>query len=76
MSNYCKSCVYNPKLRVGEDACPFTTLYWDFLDRHKETFVKNHRMSQQVNGLKRLSDLPELKDRALQVLSALEMGEI
>ncbi len=76
MSNYCKGCAYNPKLRVGDDACPFTTLYWDFLDRHKETFVKNHRMSQQVNGLKRLSDLPELKDRALQVLSGLEKGEI
>ena len=76
MSNYCKSCVYNPKLRVGDDACPFTTLYWDFLDRHKERFVKNHRMSQQVNGLKRLSDLPELKDRAVQVLTGLEKGEI
>ena len=76
MSNYCKGCAYNPKLRVGDDACPFTTLYWDFLDRHKETFVKNHRMSQQVNGLKRLSDLPELKDRAVQVLAGLEKGEI
>ncbi len=76
MSNYCKGCSYNPKLRVGDDACPFTTLYWDFLDRHKETFVKNHRMSQQVNGLKRLSDLDELKHRAQEVLSGLEKGEI
>jgi deoxyribodipyrimidine photolyase-related protein len=76
MSNYCKGCAYNPKLRVGDDACPFTTLYWDFLDRHKEQFVKNHRMSQQVNGLKRLSDLDELKDRAVQVLAGLEKGEI
>ena len=76
MSNYCKGCAYNPKLRVGDDACPFTTLYWDFLDRHKDTFVKNHRMSQQVNGLKRLSDLDELKHRAQEVLSGLEKGEI
>jgi deoxyribodipyrimidine photolyase-related protein len=76
MSNYCKPCVYNPKLRVGETACPFTTLYWDFLDRHKETFVKNHRMSQQVFGLNRLSDLPELKMRAQEVLSGLEEGTI
>ena len=76
MSNYCKGCSYNPKLRVGDDACPFTTLYWGFLDRHKETFVKNHRMSQQVNGLKRLSDLDELKHRAQEVLSGLEKGEI
>jgi len=76
MSNYCKPCVYNPKLRVGDEACPFTTLYWDFLDRHKEEFVKNHRMSQQVFGLNRLSDLPELKERAQEVLEGLERGLI
>ena len=76
MSNYCKGCKYDPKLRVGDNACPFTTLYWDFLDRHRETFVKNHRMAQQVHGLKRLSDLEQLKDRAQQVLLGLEKGEI
>jgi deoxyribodipyrimidine photolyase-related protein len=76
MSNYCKPCVYDPKLRVGEDACPFTTLYWDFLDRHKETFAKNHRMSQQIFGLKRLSELPELKERAQEVLEGLDAGSI
>jgi deoxyribodipyrimidine photolyase-related protein len=76
MSNYCKPCVYDPKLRVGEKACPFTTLYWDFLDRHKDTFVKNHRMSQQIFGLNRLSDLPELKERAMDVLEGLEAGTI
>jgi len=76
MSNYCKGCEYNPKLRIGESACPFTTLYWDFLDRHRETFVKNHRMSQQVFGLNRLSDLPELKVRAQEVLKGLEQGTI
>jgi deoxyribodipyrimidine photolyase-related protein len=76
MSNYCKPCAYNPKLRTGETACPFTTLYWDFLDRHKETFAKNHRMSQQVFGLNRLSDLPELKVRAQDVLKGLEAGTI
>jgi deoxyribodipyrimidine photolyase-related protein len=76
MGSYCKSCLYDPKLRVGDTACPFTTLYWDFLDRHKETFVKNHRMSQQVNGLKRLSDLEQLGVRAQQVLDGLNKGLI
>jgi len=76
MTQFCKGCVYDPKLRVGDNACPFTTLYWDFLDRHKEQFVKNHRMSQQVNGLKRLSDLPELKVRAKTVLDGLSAGTI
>ena len=76
MSEYCKGCRYNPKLRVGDDACPFTTLYWDFLDRNKEIFAKNHRMFQQINGLKRLSDLPELRERAKEVLAGLDRGEI
>jgi deoxyribodipyrimidine photolyase-related protein len=76
MSQYCKSCIYDPKLRVGESACPFTTLYWDFLDRNVEIFAKNHRMFQQINGLKRLSDLPELRERAKEVLTGLDNGEV
>ncbi len=76
MSTYCKGCAYNPKLRVGETACPFTTLYWDFLDRHREDFSKNHRMSQQLFGINRLSDLPQLKERAVEVLEGLDRGEI
>ncbi|MBJ7281396.1 MAG: hypothetical protein JHD31_06000 [Rhodoluna sp.] len=76
MTQFCKGCVYDPKLRVGDNACPFTTLYWDFLDRHKEQFVKNHRMSQQVYGLKKLSDLDELKVRASQVIAGLSAGQI
>ena len=76
MSEYCGGCIYNHKIRVGKDACPFTTLYWDFLDRNREIFAKNHRMFQQVNGLKRLSDLAELRERAREVLAGLDRGEI
>ena len=76
MSNYCKSCKYDPKLRIGEIACPFTTLYWDFLDRNLEVFKGNHRMAQQFAGLKRLSDLPELRVRAQEVLQGLDKGQI
>ena len=76
MTQSCKGCAYDPKKRVGEDACPFTTLYWDFLDRHRDRFVKNHRMSQQIFGLNRLSDLPELRVRAQQVLAGMDEGQI
>jgi deoxyribodipyrimidine photolyase-related protein len=76
MTQYCKGCAYDPKLRVGDNACPFTTLYWDFLDRHRETFAKNHRMGQQLMGLNRLSDLPALRVRALEVLEGLDSGSI
>ena len=76
MSNYCKPCVYDPKLRTGEKACPFTTLYWDFLDRNREAFAKNHRMAQQFGGLDRLSDLHQVKERAREVLNGLDQGTI
>ena len=76
MAQYCKGCAYDPKLRTGETACPFTTLYWDFLDRHREAFAKNHRMGQQLMGLNRLSDLAELRSRAASVLAGLEAGTI
>ena len=76
MSNYCKGCEYNPKLRSGDKSCPFTTLYWDFLDRHRDALSKNHRMRQQYFGLERLTDLPEVRERAQEVLRGLSRGEI
>ena len=76
MGNFCKGCAFDPKKRVGDDACPFTTLYWDFLERNRERFAKNHRMGQQLAGINRLSDLPELKVRAQEVLELLSRGEL
>ncbi len=76
MGQYCKSCKYDPKIRVGENACPFTLLYWNYLDQHEDQFKKNHRMFQQVNGLKRLKDLPEVRVQAKRYLELLSKGEI
>ncbi|MEC7754961.1 MAG: cryptochrome/photolyase family protein [Bacteroidota bacterium] len=45
MSHYCGSCHYKYKEKLGEKACPFNSLYWDFLDRNREKLEKNHRMS-------------------------------
>ncbi|MFY7940529.1 MAG: cryptochrome/photolyase family protein [Burkholderiaceae bacterium] len=56
MSPHCAGCRYDPKERRGEAACPFTTLYWDFLMRHQTLLAKNPRMSLQVKNLARLSD--------------------
>ncbi len=76
MTQYCKGCEYNPKLRTGDVACPFTTLYWDFLDRHREEFIRNPRISQQVYGLNKLSDLDQVRMRAQEVLTGLSEGKI
>lgn len=55
MSNYCGQCPYNPAERLGPAACPFTTLYWDFLLRHQPLLSKNPRMGLQLKNLARLS---------------------
>ena len=57
MSNHCKACRYKPDRATGEDACPVTTLYWDFLDRHRLRFKKNHRMTMQLKNLERKSEV-------------------
>jgi deoxyribodipyrimidine photolyase-related protein len=36
MSNYCQKCSYDPDIMVGERACPFNALYWDFMVRHQD----------------------------------------
>jgi deoxyribodipyrimidine photolyase-related protein len=76
MSDHCQRCPYDPKRRTGDDACPFTTLYWDFLDRHRERFGANHRMAQPIKGLDRLADLDEVRDRAQVVLRRLSEGRL
>jgi deoxyribodipyrimidine photolyase-related protein len=76
MTQSCKGCHYDPKLRVGDNACPFTTLYWDFLDRNHEEFAGNHRMAQQLFGINRLNDMPEVRKRAQEVLAGLSKGLI
>jgi deoxyribodipyrimidine photolyase-related protein len=55
MSNYCTGCRYKPDKATGEDACPFTTLYWNFLMRHTPTFADHPRLGQQIRNLRRLS---------------------
>ncbi|MFD1697115.1 cryptochrome/photolyase family protein [Roseibium aestuarii] len=45
-SDYCTGCAYSVKRKTGEGACPFTPLYWHFLDRHRERLKGNMRLSQ------------------------------
>ena len=67
MSNYCSRCPYNPAESTGPTACPFTTLYWDFLLQHEPTLRQNHRMAMQVKNLARLD---ETQRRAIQAQAA------
>ncbi|CAB5107081.1 deoxyribodipyrimidine photolyase-related protein [Olavius algarvensis associated proteobacterium Delta 3] len=56
MSNYCPDCIYDYKTSIGDNACPFTTLYWDFLARNRKRLSNNPRMGLQLRNLARKSD--------------------
>lgn len=60
MSDHCGRCPFDPKKRLGEDACPYTAGYWAFLDRIEPKIENNHRMSQPLAGLRRLKDRDEV----------------
>jgi len=52
MSNYCGYCRYRPGEATGDHACPFTTFYWEFLDRHFDLLKENARLKFQIANVK------------------------
>jgi deoxyribodipyrimidine photolyase-related protein len=64
MGNHCAGCRFDPGQRTGEKACPFTTLYWDFLLRHERLLAANQRMALQVKNVARLPDAERAAIRA------------
>jgi len=55
MSDYCGTCRYDVKKRIGQDACPFNALYWDFLDRNRKVLSGNIRLAMPYKSLDRMS---------------------
>jgi len=53
LADACKGCRFDPKKAEGPEACPFTTLSWDFLARHQKLLAKNQRMTMQLKNLSR-----------------------
>ncbi len=72
-SNYCGGCRYDPDAATGETACPFTTLYWDFLARNRERLAKVPRMGMQLRNVDRkaASDLKGIRRQADEVKRSL-----
>lgn len=70
MSNYCGSCHYNVKEKLGEKACPFNSLYWHFLDEKKQHFANNQRMSMMLALLRKMKpeELAATKEKAISIL--------
>ncbi len=74
MGGPCASCRYDPSLREGDRACPYTTLYWDFLIRHEPLLAKNARMVLQVKNVARMSD--SQREAVTQRAAAIRRGEV
>ncbi len=71
MSNHCSQCRFDPGQRTGANACPFTTLYWDFLSRHETALASHPRMALQVRNLQRI-DTVERKAIAIRATAVRE----
>ena len=71
MGDDCTACDYDPKVSVGDRACPFTTLYWDFIARHADRFAKDPRMARQVAAARKLADLDAVRARAARMANHL-----
>jgi len=74
MSPHCRGCRYDPAQRTGDTACPFTTLYWDFLMRHASALARNPRMALQVKNVARLTDAQ--KQAVSERAAAIRLGEV
>ncbi len=54
MSNYCSSCGYDKNKKVGQNACPFNSLYWHFYHRHREKLYNNPRIGMMYKTWDRM----------------------
>tara|TARA_R110002110_G_scaffold413729_1_gene641641 strand:- start:135331 stop:136869 length:1539 start_codon:yes stop_codon:yes gene_type:complete len=53
--NHCAACRYSPSKTTGADACPYNSLYWRFIDQHRDKLEHNGRMGLVLNNWKKRS---------------------
>ncbi|MGB5238978.1 MAG: cryptochrome/photolyase family protein [Flavobacteriaceae bacterium] len=70
MGTYCKECSYNRNLRTGDNACPFNSLYWNFLDEKREKLHNNPRMGMMYNLLNKIpgEEMDSIRRRATTII--------
>ena len=72
MSSYCGSCHYDKSKRVGERACPFNSLYWDFFARNEKKLRGNPRLGITYKNLDHMKELDEVRAQAKKHLEQIE----
>ena len=74
MGDYCKGCHYDKKARVGERACPFNALYWDFFHRNADTLERNPRIGMAYRQLEKMdaATIAAFRQQAATMLARLD----
>ena len=54
MSSYCANCHYDKDKKVGDKACPFNSLYWNFYDKNTVKLSKNPRIGMMYKVWERM----------------------
>lgn len=74
MSDYCTSCAYDKSEKVGDKACPFNSLYWDFFARHEDKLRKNPRIGMAYQTWEKFTEdqRKEIRTKAAYYLTHLE----
>jgi len=74
MSNYCSGCRYKPEVKTGTDACPYTTLYWNFLIGHQSTLKQNPRTALMVTHVNKMTEeaISAIQNSAQQMLKNMD----
>jgi deoxyribodipyrimidine photolyase-related protein len=73
MSNFCAHCQYDPKRSIGPGSCPFTALYWTFLERNESALANNFRLKRPYDMLRKkpAKELVQLRARAREAVEHL-----
>ena len=78
MSDFCGRCAYDPNETLGETACPFNALYWDFLQRNQERLQHNARIPYVFATWERFGESKQnaIRQQAGRVLEAMRQGTL
>lgn len=74
MGDYCSNCKYDYKKKVGEGSCPFNSLYWNFIDQHRDRLSSNRRMTMMYSVWDKYSaeDKAEVLEQAAKYLEDID----
>ena len=78
MSDFCGKCPLDPRRALGVGSCPFTAMYWSFLERNEAKLSPLNRMAMPLNSMRKKTpqDRTALRERAEEVIAMLERGDV